>query len=723
MPAALHGESTRIGRWLRALASRVDGHFIDESVIGQGVDVLGCARMGVVSSFLVGISIVMGIAFHTREGWTPGTTLVLTSIGAALIGLPFLLRRRSAIVYIGHGVCGGMVLYSVAAPLLTGAPDGSVLVISPAVPAIAAVACRGRSCAAWGTATLIALGIVYLGLSPEAPALPFDDESRRTNRLFSTAFATLLLTGIGSISRAVSDRSIEDVADFALTSVHARDARYRALLEHASEGVCVFDAKARVTYSSPAVRRLFDLGDESPVGRTMASFTHPDDLAERLPAWRWVRSEPNGVVRVQIRARAREDRDWKHFDTILSNNLDTPGVHGIVVHLRDATELRQSDEKYRLLVDNSPNGVAVVVGSTIVYSNDALAEIIGVDPEKVGTTAFQDLLDFDHDGDRKRILADWESLAERLVDDETIAIRTVHDVPRFVQIRWMEITWEGRRARQVIIQDVTAKYRLEESRVQQQKELELRIQERTRELEVSQQRLRDAERLASLGTLAAGVAHQINNPVGSILACAELGLIEAGADADPDQIRLLEDIRLQAIRCGRIANGLLHFARKQSGTRTLGRVASAVRSATAICEAEARANGAEITLDFESEYERSWSMIDSIQIEQVFVNLLRNAFESRDGGVRIEIHGRVDAGESQTLVRDDGPGVSPADRPHIFEPFFTTRLHQGGTGLGLSVAHGIVAAHDGTLRLDPDAASGAVFVVRIPTVLDRPTPN
>ncbi len=720
MPPARSGESPLLSGRIRSLIAGFDGLFVDASVIGQGVDVLGCTRTGVVTSLLVGIGILTAIAFHTREGWTPATTFALMSIGAALIALPFLLRRRPSIVHVGHGACSGMVLYLVAAPLLTGAPDGSALVMAPAVPAIAAAACRGRSCAAWGAAVLVGLGIVYLGLALEAPGLGPVDESRQTNRLFSAALATVILTGVGTISRTISDRSIEDVADFALTSVRARDQRYRALLEHASEGVCVFDARARVTYSSPAIRRLFDLGDESPEGRTMASFTHPDDLGERIPAWRAVRSEPNRVVRLQIRARGRDDREWKHFDTILSNHLDTPGVHGIVVHLRDVTELRQSDEKYRLLVDNSPNGVAVVVGSTIVYSNGALAEIVGIDPEKIGTTAIQDLLDFVRDVDRKRILDDWEALASRLVDDETIPIRNLRAALRSVQIRWMEIAWEGRPARQIIIQDVTAEHRLEEARVQQQKELEIRIEERTRELEVSQQRLRDAERLASLGTLAAGVAHQINNPVGSILACAELGLIEAGPGADPNQIRLLEDIRLQAIRCGRIANGLLHFARKQSGTRTLGRVAVAVRSAIAICETDARERGAELVLDFEPEYERSWSMIDPIQIEQVFVNLIRNALESRDGPVRIGFEGRVDGGESQTLVRDDGPGVSPADRPRIFEPFFTTRLHQGGTGLGLSVAHGIVEAHDGTLRLDPEVASGAAFAVRLPTVLDRP---
>lgn len=710
-----------IARHARRMLAAMDRYFIDESIAARGVEVLTCTRMGVVASFFIGSGILGALALVSKPFWSLAATLLLTSIGAATIGLPFLLRRRDALVHVGHGVCAAMVLYAVAAPVLTGAPDGSSLAIIPVVPVIAAVACRGRACAAWGAIVLAVLALAYLAVVLDLAGSLAELRARDSNRIFAASVAAVVVTGLGTISRAISDRSVADIADFALTSVHARDARYRALLEHASEGISVFDKNARVTYSSPAVRRLFDLGDESPVGRTMASFTHPDDLVEHVAEWNEVRSSKGQVVRVQFRGRGHADSEWKHFDAILSNHLETPDVHGIVVHLRDVTELRQSDEKYRLLVDNSLHGVAVVVGSSIVYANRALGDIVGVPFEKIPTMGIPDLLDFDRAADRDRILDAWETSASQLTDDVAIPIRHTREPLRFIQMRWMEIVWSGRPARQVIFVDVTAERRLDEARALQQKELEIRIEERTRELEISQQRLRDAERLASLGTLAAGVAHQINNPVGSILACAELGLLEADDDGeDSSQVRLFDDIRKQAIRCGRIANGLLQFARKKSSSKSLGHMVSVVRNAIGMCKAEANRRAASVDFDYEPEFEASWVMIDSIQIEQVFVNLIRNALESRPEGVRVDIHGWIEAGDALVSVTDDGPGIAEVDRPHIFEPFFTTRLFQGGTGLGLSVAHGIVEEHDGSLSLDPDSTQGTRFQLRLPTVIQPP---
>ncbi|MCR9095528.1 MAG: HAMP domain-containing histidine kinase [bacterium] len=238
-------------------------------------------------------------------------------------------------------------------------------------------------------------------------------------------------------------------------------------------------------------------------------------------------------------------------------------------------------------------------------------------------------------------------------------------------------------------------------------DLERLVEERTRELRESREQLRHADRLASIGTLAAGVAHQINNPVGAILLGSELALSDDDAGAGEERYReTLERIRIDAERCGEIVRNLLRFSRR----------AVANHDDLDLNEVLERAIETLGTSGRQVELVRSGEALpllaNAIELEQVILNLVTNAVQS--GAETISVSARRVQDEAQLEVADDGCGIREDDRDRVFDPFFTTRPTEGGTGLGLSMAHRIVEDHGGRIGVDSKPGRGTRFFVSLP---------
>ncbi|MEZ4279125.1 MAG: ATP-binding protein [Myxococcota bacterium] len=259
---------------------------------------------------------------------------------------------------------------------------------------------------------------------------------------------------------------------------------------------------------------------------------------------------------------------------------------------------------------------------------------------------------------------------------------------------------------------LTARMVRDQTLIRQQ--LEARLASQAGELEESRARARSAERLAAVGTLAAGIAHQINNPIGAILAAVQFELSdEKSVSALPGGVRgTLETIEREALRCGRIVRSVLLFARTDPG-QVADHDLNAIVEASWLATADhARRRGAcvELALSPEPVEVRG----NAVELEQVVVNLIRNAVESRSGGVTVEVRVGTSDGRAMLVVRDDGPGLGDEARKRLFEPFYTTKLREGGSGLGLSVAHGILRTHGGEIAVDSEAGAGATFRVFLP---------
>lgn len=244
--------------------------------------------------------------------------------------------------------------------------------------------------------------------------------------------------------------------------------------------------------------------------------------------------------------------------------------------------------------------------------------------------------------------------------------------------------------------------------------LEELVAERTRELELSLDRLRHSERLAAVGTLAAGIAHEINNPVGLILLSAERLLQTSDNPEEAGKILpYLQDIVANAKRCGKIVKNVLHFAqRNDPAERWPDDVNAVVRAAAELTRAYAANQAGSIELNLQENLPQV--LLNPLELEQVFINLIRNGIESAIDAPRIVIRSELVGDMVRVSVRDFGRGISDEQRNRVFDPFYTTRQTEGGTGLGLSLAYGIISGHGGRIEVENAPGGGAIVIVELP---------
>lgn len=252
------------------------------------------------------------------------------------------------------------------------------------------------------------------------------------------------------------------------------------------------------------------------------------------------------------------------------------------------------------------------------------------------------------------------------------------------------------------------RYRIEEELSRHRDHLEELVETRTRELQASREQARRAERLAAVGTLAAGIAHEINNPVGGILLAAEAML--AQENLSDNSAGTLRQIIQHADRCKRIVRNVRQFARTETMEKAPGDIIAVTRNAADLVRKHLEDHACRLEI---AACENLPALtMNAVAMEQVLVNLLRNAGDAGARCVTLRIRMIDDAVE--LVVEDDGHGIPKDHLPSLFDPFFTTRLTAGGTGLGLSIAHGIITDHGGTIMVDSEPNHGTRFTVRIP---------
>jgi len=268
----------------------------------------------------------------------------------------------------------------------------------------------------------------------------------------------------------------------------------------------------------------------------------------------------------------------------------------------------------------------------------------------------------------------------------------------------------------IIIREITDRKNAELELARARDELEERVIERTAELEATRDAATRTERLASIGTLAAGIAHEINNPLGSIMMAVDLAL--ASKD-DTEALRVIEEslesIKNDARRAGLIVRSVLQFSRQeepQKWPNDLGDIARRARDLT-----RQRAADARIDVSLTVDDGLPQALVNPTELEQVFVNLINNAIDATTAAGRHDaVTVTVRRTENRVLieVHDRGEGIGGDQTGRIFDPFYTSRQEEGGTGLGLSVTHGIVRQHQGRINVDSRAGEGTAITVDIP---------
>jgi PAS domain S-box-containing protein len=361
-----------------------------------------------------------------------------------------------------------------------------------------------------------------------------------------------------------------------------------------------------------------------------------------------------------------------------------------------ARNLRTLEELTRLktfledLIENANALIAVVNRDReILVFNQALSRLTGYPrDEALG----EDLLDLVPDGERRRV----EGVLER-----SFAGEPVTSFETRLRLR------SGGEARIAVNTSAISGSSGEVDRV-------IAIGQDTTLLRALQEKAEHSQRLAELGKLAAGVVHELSNPLTAVAAYSENLVAKLSIEGgDPGDVEKLRRIREAAQRLQRLGRDLMVYARPPAEQREPVDLAEIIEKAAALCEPALRAAGARLERRLD-QAPLVFAQRDSLV--QVFVNLITNAAQAlKDGGGLVRLSLDRDGGHVTARVRDDGPGMEPEVKRRIFEPFFTTKRDGAGTGLGLSIVQGIVARHGGAISVESEPGEGTTFTVLLPT--------
>jgi len=376
---------------------------------------------------------------------------------------------------------------------------------------------------------------------------------------------------------------------------------------------------------------------------------------------------------------------------------------GLVSVCSDITDLKrreqalvESEERYRLLVDTLPDGVLLHDFQRILFLNPMGRKILGIGKdEQVEKFHYRDFVHKEQQAAAEARIADIiQRGADNPLTERRIHTKDGRDL--FIEIAAVPL----RRGRETLALGVFRD--LTESKQAQA------------EIERQREALHQSEKLSALGSLLAGVAHELNNPLSIVVAQAVL-LEET--NRDEKIIKRAKGIRSAAERCARIVKTFLSMARQQTPEHGSVDINVLVSNALELIGYTLRTAGVEITEKRGEELPLVWG--DADQLHQVVANLLVNAQQAMmetPEPRRLTIATAFDsAADMVTLTIDDsGPGVPQDMRARIFDPFFTTKPTGVGTGIGLSVCHGVVESHGGSISVTESPAGGARFFIRLP---------
>ena len=410
--------------------------------------------------------------------------------------------------------------------------------------------------------------------------------------------------------------------------------------------------------------------------------------------------ETYGILAVSIPPEFAGDEEEKSLFTEVGGDISS-ALH----NLSEEGKRRQAQENLKNYMENAPDGVYVNdLKGTFIYGNSRAEEITGYSrQELIGKSFFVLGLLSEEDLSRaERSLAlNMKGMATG--PDEYELMRK--DGSRiWVEIKTVPLKQvDGENVVVGFVRDITARKKAEGEK----RELERKAQV--------------TDRLASVGEMASGVAHEINNPLTSVVGFSELLM---GKDLPEDVKEEVEIIHGGAKRVADIVKRLLSFARQQKPVRSRTDINEIVENTLTLRKYALETSNIEVKTVLDPEL--PWTVADVGQLQQVFMNIVVNAeaeMKKAHGRGRLIVKTEEAGDVLRISFKDDGPGIAKKDMDRIFEPFFTTKPVGEGTGLGLSLAHGIIAEHRGNLYAKSVKGKGATFYIDLPIIAEERQPG
>ncbi len=497
----------------------------------------------------------------------------------------------------------------------------------------------------------------------------------------------------------ITERKLSEAA------LQESEERFRKLVQFSPDAIAIH-SEGKIVFINATGVKLFGAADSGQlIGKSVMDFVHPDYreiVRERI---RQMREDGKNVP-------LAEEKFIRHDGSVVNVEVGAmpftyKGKPGMQVIIRDITErkkaeetLQQSEEKYRMLIDNIQDGVFIFQDTKLQFANEAFARMGGYTVEEVIGKDLRELVapeDFGILLDRHRRRQAGEDVPHEY------EIHMMHKDGRtriLVNTNVGLITYHGRVANMGTVKDITEKKRLESQ-------------------------LLRTQRMESIGTLASGIAHDINNVLTPIM--LSQGLLKEKY-TDKESQALLNVIERSTQRGASLMKQVQSFAKGVEGERNALQVVHLISEIRQIAK-ETFPRNIEIRTDIPKDL---WTISgDATQLHQVLMNLCVNALNAMSNGgilhidaenlfidesyARINTEARIGSYITIT-VTDTGTGIPPEIMDKIFEPFFTTREHGKGTGLGLSTSLGIVKSHGGFITVYSEVGKGTVFKVHLPAI-------
>ena len=482
--------------------------------------------------------------------------------------------------------------------------------------------------------------------------------------------------------------------------------RFRTLFEAAAEGILITDIETKKQkYANPAICTMLGYSQEE-LTKMSVSDIHPKGSLE------YVFAEFDALARGEKKLSSlpclKKDGTIFYVEVnaskaIIDGRACTLGFFTDITERKQAEdELIASELRYRRLFETSTDGILIVspVTGLIIDVNSYLINLLGYSFEEFIGKELWEI------GTFKDIIANKEKFKE-LIEKQ--------------YVHYDNFPLRASDGREIWVEFVSNAYEVGQQQVIQ---YDIRNITERKQMEKEKQQLEEKaqinSRLTAVGEMAAGIAHEINNPLTGVIGFSQLLLEKQNV---PDEIK--EDLKIIADGSQRVADivkRLLTFARQVKPVRTIANLNELIENTLKLRDYVLKTGNIDVVTIFDPEL--PWSMVDPGQLQQVFLNLIVNAeqeMKKAHGKGTLTITTEKKENNIHMSFQDDGPGITQENMRHMFQPFFTTKAPGEGTGLGLSLSRSIILEHGGTMTVESESGHGATFIIELPIIQSLPS--
>jgi two-component system sensor kinase FixL len=489
------------------------------------------------------------------------------------------------------------------------------------------------------------------------------------------------------------------------------NARLRAVLDAAVDGIITIDERGTVEAANPAAEKLFGYSSSEMIGRNV-NLLMPSPYQAEHDGYlaNYSRTGVRKIIGIgrEVQGRRKDGTIFPLYLAVSEVSFGHRRVFTGFVH--DLTDLKRAEEQATQLgriLEDSLNEIFIFDAETMKFvfvNRGALTNIGYTAKEMFEMTP----VDIKPEFTQQQFEDSIEPLNTRAKSE--LRFDTVHqrkDSSRYdVHIRLQKANWQGRGVFIAIILDVTDQKRAQNELAALNAELEQRVERRTRELRETQAQLIRKEKLAALGQLSGGVAHEIRNPLG-VIKNSVYYLKMTSDQLDEDARECVDEIEREVETANRIVSELLDFTRDPPSHPEAFALKQAIANAIRVARVPAG-----VRLSVADTDDSVQLLADQGQVERVLTNLIRNAWQAMSGNGDLSIQHSVQNDHAVIDVRDTGVGITAENLANVFEPLFTTKAK--GIGLGLAVSRRYAQRNGGSLTVESQAGEGTVFHFSVP---------